>query len=94
VAEMLKVSCGKPSCISVLVRFQVLTVVVIALMMEAVRTFEKSVYSSGTTRRYIPEGSNLYLDGCSRSFGSRISYIVMSFSINIGARNMESSELK
>jgi hypothetical protein len=31
----------------------------IALMMEAVRTSETSVYSE-TTRRYIPEGSNLH----------------------------------
>jgi hypothetical protein len=31
----------------------------IALMMEAVRTSETSVYSNETTRRYIPEGSNL-----------------------------------
>jgi hypothetical protein len=30
-----------------------------AVMMEAVRTFETSVYSD-TTRRYIPEGSNLH----------------------------------
>jgi hypothetical protein len=32
----------------------------IALMMEAVRTSEKAVYSNETTRRYIPEGSNLW----------------------------------
>jgi hypothetical protein len=31
----------------------------IALMMEAVRTSETPVYSE-TTRRYIPEGSNLH----------------------------------
>jgi hypothetical protein len=30
-------------------------------MMEAVRTSETSVYSNQTTRRYIPEGSNLYI---------------------------------
>jgi hypothetical protein len=29
-------------------------------MMEAVRTSETSVYSNETTRRYIPEGSNLH----------------------------------
>jgi hypothetical protein len=31
----------------------------IALMMEAVNTSETSVYSNDTTRRYIPEGSDL-----------------------------------
>jgi hypothetical protein len=29
-------------------------------MMEAVRTFETTVYSNETTRRYISEGSKLY----------------------------------
>jgi hypothetical protein len=29
-------------------------------MMEAVRTTETSVYSNETTRRYIPQGSNLH----------------------------------
>jgi hypothetical protein len=33
----------------------------IALMMEAVRTSETSVYSNEATRRYIPEDSKLYL---------------------------------
>jgi hypothetical protein len=32
-----------------------------ALMMEAVRTSETSVYSNETARRYIPEGSNLHI---------------------------------
>jgi hypothetical protein len=32
----------------------------IALMIEAVRTFETSVYSNETTRRYIPEDSKLH----------------------------------
>jgi hypothetical protein len=32
----------------------------ITLMMETVRTSETSVYFNETTRRYIPEGSNLY----------------------------------
>jgi hypothetical protein len=32
----------------------------IALMMEAVRTSEMSVYSKETTLHCIPEGSNLY----------------------------------
>jgi hypothetical protein len=40
-------------------RSEVLTVSIIDLMMEAVRTSEKSVYYNGTIRRYIPEGSNL-----------------------------------
>jgi hypothetical protein len=31
-----------------------------ALMMDAVRAPETSVYSNETTRRYIPEGSNLH----------------------------------
>jgi predicted secreted protein len=35
----------------------------IALMMEAVRTSETSVYSNETTARYIPEGSNLQVPG-------------------------------
>jgi hypothetical protein len=33
--------------------------VIMALIMEAVRTSETSVYSKETTWRYIPEGSNL-----------------------------------
>jgi len=33
--------------------------VVIALIMEAIRTSETSVYSNETTRRYIPDGCNL-----------------------------------
>jgi hypothetical protein len=36
-------------------------IIITALMMEAVRTSETSVYSNKTTRRYIPEGSNLDL---------------------------------
>jgi hypothetical protein len=32
--------------------------------MEAVRNSETSVYSSKTTQRYIPEGSNLYTHHC------------------------------
>jgi hypothetical protein len=36
-----------------------LSMLFIALMMEAVRTSETLVYSSETTRRYIPEGSHL-----------------------------------
>jgi hypothetical protein len=58
------------------VTFQVLTAVImkirdfwdvapyraIALKMEAVRTSETSVNSKETTRRYIPEGSNLHSD--------------------------------
>jgi hypothetical protein len=36
---------------------------IIALMMEAVRTFETSVYSKETTRRYIPDISNLHTRG-------------------------------
>jgi hypothetical protein len=31
-----------------------------ALMMEALRTSETSVYPNETTRRYMPEGSNLH----------------------------------
>jgi hypothetical protein len=34
--------------------------IIIALMMEAVRTFETSVYSNETTRRYIPEDSDIH----------------------------------
>jgi hypothetical protein len=32
-----------------------------AMMMEAVRTSETSVYSNETTWRYIPEGCNLHV---------------------------------
>jgi hypothetical protein len=32
----------------------------IALLMEALRTSERSVYSNDSTRRYIPEGFNLH----------------------------------
>jgi hypothetical protein len=35
-------------------------VAAISLIMEAVRASETSVYSNETTRRYIPEGSNLH----------------------------------
>jgi hypothetical protein len=31
-----------------------------ALLMEAIRTSETSIYSNENTRRYIPEGSNLH----------------------------------
>jgi hypothetical protein len=37
--------------------------VIIALMMEAVRTSETSVYSKETTKHYIPEASNLHTRG-------------------------------
>jgi hypothetical protein len=42
-----------------------------ALTMEAVPTFETSVYSNETTRRYIPEGYNLHTS----SFENLKSYI-------------------
>jgi hypothetical protein len=42
----------------------IIRVIIIALMMEAVRTFETSVYSNENTRRYIPEGFNLQVFQC------------------------------
>jgi hypothetical protein len=52
----------------------VLTSFIIVLMMEAVRTYETSVYSKETTRRYIPEGSNhQVLENSCFSFGYIIS---------------------
>jgi hypothetical protein len=41
-------------------------------MMEAVRTSETSVYSNETTRRYIPEGSNLHIQA--KDFAAFISF--------------------
>jgi hypothetical protein len=38
--------------------------IIIALMMEAVRTYETSVYFNETTRRYTPEGCHLRLHDC------------------------------
>jgi hypothetical protein len=56
------------------------TTSIIALMIEAVRTSETSVYSYETTWRYIPEGSNLrvlcYLQAnIFRSFVNEASWI-------------------
>jgi hypothetical protein len=40
--------------------------IIIALLMKAVRTSETSVYYNETTRRYIPEDSNLHT--CRREY--------------------------
>jgi hypothetical protein len=40
------------------------TASIIALMMEAVRTFETSVHFNVTTRRYMPEDSKLHTCRC------------------------------
>jgi hypothetical protein len=68
IKELLELRCGKHNT-SEYVRFQALTAAsmkirvswYIALMIEALRTSETSVYSNKPTRRYIPESSNIQI---------------------------------
>jgi hypothetical protein len=43
---------------------EVRTASIIKAIMEAVCTSQTSVYSNETTRRYFPEGSNIYVRRC------------------------------